>query len=265
VEFTIISKQTLPNTVSSYEFPFNERIRTYLRLEDLFTKVLHHVEVGHEYNHHAALISILQMLDIIDRADLKMDLLQELDRQKINLQNLRGNPNISEKALNATIAKIEHSAAGLRVDNHKLGQALRENEWLMSIKQRANIPGGVCEFDLPSYHHWLYLGEARRRTDFDSWLSRLMPMHSAIQTILQILRGSGEIIKLVAKMGAFQQLLGGAKPAQLLRIETNNSPCFPEVSANKYAINIRFNSLDFVQKPKQCEHDIEFSMVICNF
>ncbi len=135
----------------------------------------------------------------------------------------------------------------------------------MSIKQRASIPGGVCEFDLPSYHHWLYLDEDRRRKDFDVWLSRLMPMHQAIQSILRILRGSGASINYVAHNGIFQQLLGGAKPAQLLRIEIGNSTCFPEVSANKYAINIRFNSLDFVQKPKQCEQDVAFSMVICNF
>ncbi len=251
--------------MSSYEFPFNERIRTYLRLEDLFTKVLHHVDAGHEYNHHAALISTLQMLDIIDRADLKMDLVQELERQKSYLQQLRGNPNISEATLNATIEKIEVSALAMRGDNLKLGQALRENDWLMSIKQRANIPGGVCEFDLPSYHHWLYLSEDRRKKDFEVWLSRLMPMHQAIQTILKILRGSGSKTPYVARNGVFQQLLNGVKPAQLLRIEMADSICFPEVSANKYAINIRFNSLDFVQKPKQCDHDVEFSMVICNF
>ena len=69
--------------MSSYEFPFNERIRTLLRLEDLFGKILLNVAAGHQYNHHSALISLLQMLDIIDRADLKMDLVQELDRQRL--------------------------------------------------------------------------------------------------------------------------------------------------------------------------------------
>jgi cell division protein ZapD len=250
--------------MSSYEYPFNERIRTLLRLEDLFTKVLHHVEVGHEYSHHAALISVLQMLDIIDRADLKVDLLQELDRQKANMHHLRGNPDISEKMLNKIIEKLEFASAGLRVDNMKLGQLLRDNEWLMSVKQRANIPGGVCEFDLPSYHHWLSLGVERRKQDFEQWLTRLMPMHTAIGIILEILRGSGDVIKHTARNGVFQQLLGGVKPAQMLRITTQNSQCFPEVSANKYAINIRFHSLDFVQKPKLCDHDIHFSMTICN-
>lgn len=251
--------------MSSYEFPFNERIRTLLRLEDLFSKVLLNVDAGHQHNHHSALISLLQMLDIIDRADLKMDLVQELDRQRLAMQNLRGNPVIAEAVLDKILKQIGACSTTLRSDSLKLGQHLRENEWLMSIKQRVNIPGGVCQFDLPSYHHWLNLDNARRKQDFDGWLSKLMPMYDAIKTILHILRGSGAASNHHAVHGFFQQMLGGAKPAQMLIIQVDDDcPCFPEVSANKYAINVRFNGLDFVQKPKQCDHDIDFTMTLCN-
>ena len=205
--------------MSSYEFPFNERIRTLLRLEDLFGKILLNVAAGHQHNHHSALISLLQMLDIIDRADLKMDLVQELDRQRLAMQNLRGNPVISEEVLDKILKEIGASSTTLRSDNAKLGQHLRENEWLMSIKQRTGILGGVCQFDLPSYHHWLNLDQAKRKRDFDSWLARLRPMHDAIKTILHILRGSGLATNHHVDNGFFQQMLGGAKPAQMLRIE----------------------------------------------
>lgn len=252
--------------MSSYEFPFNERIRTFLRLEDLFGKVLLHIQSDEQHSHHSALISLLQMLDIVDRADLKMDLVGELDRQRLAMQNLRGNPVISEKELDKILKEIGACSTALRTDSNKFGQYLRENEWLMSIKQRSNIPGGVCQFDLPSYHHWLNLDSTTRKNDFDGWLERLMPMHNAIKTILRILRGSGLESKLTAKNGFYQQMLSGAKPAQMLIIKIKDDcPCFPEVSANKYAINVRFQSLDFVQKPKQCEHDIDFTMTLCNF
>jgi cell division protein ZapD len=251
--------------VSSYEFPFNERIRTYLRLEDLFIKMLHHIEVGHEINHHVALLTMLQILDLIDRGDLKVDLLQELDRHKVQLSFLQNNPNIDQTALRETLASLDRCATALRSDHQKLGQSLRDNDWLMSVKQRAGIPGGVCEFDLPSYRHWLYLDVARRKTDFNQWLTRLMPMYESIRMILQLLRGSGQVLSLVANKGAYQQQLSGHKPAQLLRIEISHDECFPEVSANKYAINIRFQKLDFVQRPKGCEQDIPFKMIICNF
>lgn len=251
--------------MSSYEFPFNERIRTFLRLEYLFKKILVNVEAGQQHSHHSALILLLQMLEIIERADLKVDVLQELDRQRIILNNLRGNPDISERILSKTIKEIEASATALRADSSKIGQHLRENEWLMSIKQRSTIPGGVCQFDLPSYHYWLNLDDARRSADFEAWLARMTPMYDAIKVILHILRGSGESIKYIAHNGFYQQMLSSNKSAQLLKIELlSKSPCFPEVSANKYAINIRFNGMDFVQKPRQCELDVEFKMTLCN-
>ncbi len=251
--------------MSSYEFPFNERIRTLLRLEDIFGKILLNVKAGEQHNHHAALISLLQMLDIIDRADLKMDLVAELDRQRLAMQNLRGNPVIEESVLDGILKEIGACSTKLRSNNAKLGQHLRENEWLMSVKQRTSILGGVCQFDLPSYHHWLNHSKAQRNKDFDSWLDNLMPMHEAVKTILRILRGSGLATNHHVENGLFQQMLGGAKPAQMLRIELpDDNVCFPEVSANKYAINIRFFALDFVQKPKQCEHVINFTMTLCN-
>ena len=249
----------------SYDYPFNERIRTLLRLEDLFVKVLHHVEEKHEFNHHCALLSVFQILDVIDRAELKADLLQELDRQKIVMNGLRGIPTIAENVLTDVLKEIETTALILRNNTIKPGQTLRDNEWLMSIKQRAGIPGGVCEFDLPSYHYWLGLDHTRRKSDLEMWLKPLMPVYAAVSIILHILRGSGATTKLQATRGAYQQMLGGAKPAQMLRIEVDDDlECFPEVSANKYAINIRFNNLDCAAKPRQCDLDINFKLTLCN-
>lgn len=248
-----------------YEFPFNERIRALLRLEDLFKKVLQHVDSGTPHNHHSALMLLLQMLDLIERADIKVDIVHELDRQAAAMQNLLGNPNISEDVLNETIKEIEACATGLREDKTRVGQSLRDNEWLMSIKQRANLPGGACQFDLPSYHYWLNLDQEQRDSDFYSWLARLLPMYEGIKIILHILRGSGLSTDYVAKRGFFQQMLQSGKQAQMVKIEVlSQSNCFPEVSANKYAINVRFHGMDFVQKPKQFPEDVEFKMTLCN-
>lgn len=251
--------------MASYDYPFNERIRTLLRVEDLLAKLLYNVEAGHEFHHHCALLTLLQILDVVDRVELKIDLLQELERQKMVMSTLRGNPAIAAKKLEGILSDIDKAADGIHAETAKLGQTLRANEWLMSIKQRSGIPGGVCEFDLPSYHYWLSLGVERRKNDFAHWLKPLLPMQKAIEIILHILRGSGATTKLQAYNGSYQQMLGGSKPAQMLRIEVpDDLHCFPEVSANKYAINIRFNSLDCTQKPKKCDDDVNFSLTLCN-
>lgn len=249
----------------SYDYPFNERIRILLRVEDLFAKVLYNIEADHEYQHHCALLTLLQILDVVDRAELKLDLIQELDRQKNAMRLLIGNPAIVADALESTLSDIDLAADALRAETSKLGQILRTNEWLMSIKQRAGIPGGVCEFDVPSYHYWLELDKDRRKQDLYTWIQPLVPMHRAIIIILRILRGSGATSKLIAINGGYQQMLGGAKPAQMLKIEVSDEfACFPEVSANKYAINIRFNTLDCTQKPQKYEEDVKFSLTLCN-
>src|SRR5690606_40478726 len=106
---------------------------------------------------------------------------------------------------------------------------------------------------------------ARRASDLEIWLQPLMPIYDAIRIILHILRGSGATTKFVAAHGSYQQMLSGAKPSQMLRITVDdNLECFPEVSANKYAINVRFNSLESVQRPKQCDFDVPFSLTLCN-
>ncbi|GBG13274.1 cell division protein ZapD [Novimethylophilus kurashikiensis] len=249
----------------TYDYPFNERVRVLLRLEDLFIKVQHHAAGADEFSHHCALLSIFQILDLVDRSDLKTDLMHELDRQRMVMEGLRGNPVIAEEVLNEVVGEIEKTSASLRGMTGRIGQPLRENDWLMGIKQRAVMPGGACEFDVPSYHYWLAQPAELRREGIEGWLAPLLPLYDALRIILHILRGSGSKTRYVAQQGAFQQMLGGAKPAQMLRVTlSDEATCFPEVSANKYAINIRFNCLDGAQKPRPFDADVSFDLILCN-
>ena len=137
----------------SYEHPLNERIRTLLRLEDLFKKIDFFSAKDSPMQHHASLLTLFEILEITGRADIKSDLLQELERQKQILEGMRRNPNISESALDNVLENIQTTFRSMLEISGKVGEHLRDTEWLMTIKQRANIPGGVCEFDLPSYHY----------------------------------------------------------------------------------------------------------------
>src|SRR4029453_3273000 len=102
-----------------------------------------------------ALLTLFEILEVAGRADLKSDLLQELERQKQVLLSFRNNPDISEEALAGVLRDIAQAAAALFSMTGRIGQYLRENEWVMSIKQRTGSPGGACEFDLPPYPSWL--------------------------------------------------------------------------------------------------------------
>lgn len=248
----------------SYEYPLSERVRTLLRFEDLYERVEYFLAKPDALEHHAALVSIFEILEVASRADLKSDLLQELERQKHALESLRDNPDVSEDALNEILKKIDHAASTLFNASGKVGQELRENDWLMSIKQRTSIPGGVCEFDLPSYHFWLQQNSEQRRHDLQHWLSPFVPIREAVMIVLRLLRESGKQSTLVARQGVYQQMMAG-RVAQMLRIRlSRNYQCVPEISANKYALNIRFTSNEGGQRAKPVDNDVEFELTFCN-
>ena len=247
-----------------YEHPLNERIRTLLRLEDLFDKVAFFSAKDEAVEHHSALVTLFEILDVTSRADMKSELLQELERQKQALEIMRRSPDISEGALNEVLGNIQAASHNMLNMTGKIGEHMRENEWLMSIKQRMGIPGGVCEFDLPSYHYWLHLDPELRRGDLAEWLAPLLPLEDGFSIVLHLLRNSGKTLKHTAYRGVYQQM-GSGRVAHMLCLKVKeNLPCIPEISANKYALNIRFVISGSRQKTKIYEDDVEFELTFCN-
>ena len=234
-----------------------------LRLEDLFSRLDQLVKGDDHCGHHMALSVIFEILEVTSRGELKSDLLQELERQKRILAALRNNPEISEDALDNMLGNIETVSSQLLAFSGKIGQHIRENEWLMLIKQRAGIPGGMCEFDLPSYHYWQHQDASVRRQHMEEWISPMRPIYDALKILLKLLRENCKSHQFTAQKGSFQQMQGG-RMAQMLRVTLDRElPCIPEISANKYALNIRFVTADYAAKSTLYDHDVEFKLIFC--
>ena len=249
----------------TYEYPFNERIRTLLRLEDLYEKFVFFLHQEHPQQHHIALSTIFEMLEVAGRADLKSDLLQELERQKQTLLGFRSNPNVLPDKLDAILAEVDRCSAALMAAQGKTGQNVRDNEWLMSIRGRTIIPGGACEFDLPSYYAWQQRSAQQRFDDISSWFAPLVPLFDTIGLVLRLLRESGRSAKTIAETGSYQQMLQG-KVYQMLRLNIDASlGAIPEISANKYMLWVRFTTQDGDMKPKSFDSDVAFELTLCNF
>lgn len=253
-----------PPAVITYEYPLNEKIRTLLRLEDMYDRVLLFTGRDAPRDHEVAFSRLFEILDAGSRSDVKSDLLQELDRQRSLLESLRGNPEVSGERLDAAIQEVGGAASALQATQGKFGQHLRDNDWVMAIRSRFNIPGGACEFDLPSFHHWLHQPSYVRQGQLQAWLEPLLPIQRALGTVLRLLRESGEDFEQLARRGTFQQM-PMLRPAQMLRIQLEEGlACVPELSANKYALNIRFISNAAGLRPSLYEHDVAFRIAYCN-
>jgi len=247
-----------------YEYPFNERIRTYLRLEHLFRRLGELVPADSALSHHYALVTIFEIMDVAARADLKADVLRDLDKHKSVFNSYRGNPAIAEAVLDKVVAQLERNFATLHAISGKAGQTLTENEWLMSIRSRAGIPGGTCEFDLPAYHAWQNRPAASRRADLERWSATLSPLAEAIYLLLKLLRDADVPYKVMAAGGQFQQNLPQGRSFQLLRLRIDpRLGLIPEISGNRLMVSVRLMRHESDDRLHASPDDTPFELTLC--
>jgi len=246
-----------------YEYPFNESIRTMLRLEHLFDRLGRLIAREAPLDHHFALATMFEIIDVASRADLKSDLLKELERHKAQFQSYRGNPAISEAALDEVTARIDHAFNGLNQLQGKAGHTLANNEWLMSIRSRISIPGGTCEFDLPAYYAWQQLEPGRRRADLLQWIATLTPLAEALSVLLGLLRDAGVPHKAIATGGQYQQSLPQNKVYLLLRLRLDSAEFIPEISGHRLMVSIRFMKADAEGRLKPANAECSFELTLC--
>ncbi len=249
-----------------FEFPLVERVRIFLRLETLFERFYFLTGLNESVAHHYALQCLFEIMECASRADLKSDILREIERQKQNFSLLRNNQEVDQNKLKDLLFTLGDIATQLQTSHQKFGSHLRENEWLMLLKQKTGVPGGAGQFDFPSYHFWLHCETDKRHTDLKLWFQPLKPISQAVAELLKILRESTANHALSAKKGQYQQSSLGDSIHMLRVFLSKTLHAIPEVSANKYVTNIRFvHESTVVNKGGQIETDIPFRLEICKF
>jgi cell division protein ZapD len=247
-----------------YEYPFNELVRSLLRLEYLFDRFHYHVEKDDARDMHQAISIIFDLGEITARADLKSSLMKELDRQKHSLESLKNQKGVDQAILDSTLNEMNVIWNKINNTIGKPNSLITDSEWLNTIRTRLSVPGGTSPVDLPSYHAWQFIDAPTRRDSLKSYMAPLEPWSEASSMFLKLLRESSQASSMIATNGAYQQMLSG-KTYQLMRISIKDPSIIPEISANKYMLWIRFMECDGISKPKPLPKDYEFKMSLCNF
>lgn len=247
-----------------YEYPFNESVRTLLRLEHLFDRIGQLLPRDAPVDHHFALVTLFEVMDVAARADLKSELLKELDRHRTQLAAYRKSPQVSMAAIDELQQRLDHAFDGLNQQSGKAGLALSGNDWLMSVRSRISIPAGTCEFDLPAYYAWQQLGAAKRRADLNGWIASIAPLAEAVQLLLQLLRESGAPHMVVATHGQYQQTLAPGKAYQLLRLRLEaGTGLIPEISGHRLLVSVRLMRGETDGRLRPATDDAQMELTLC--
>src|SRR5688572_30254034 len=81
--------------VKLYEFPLTERTRNLMRLENCFAQINYFLNRGSLADSQACLVILTEMLNIIDRNDIRTEVTKELERNIAFLSGLLEVPGIN--------------------------------------------------------------------------------------------------------------------------------------------------------------------------
>jgi cell division protein ZapD len=248
-----------------YEQPLNERMRTFLRMEQLMQRLHKAMDGGEVWQSHCALSIVIELVNLVMRVDVKNDLMLELERQGANLARLQAQDDVDQGRLQDIVDQQRELSQQLHGMSGQLAQHLMRNELLGSLRQRLSIPGGTCDFDLPAYHYWLSRSAERRNELLRTWIEPFEKVLEAVELVLGLIRDSAVLEPSSAARGFFQQALSSDLPNQLLRVRMPlHSEVFPEISAGKHRFTIRFlEQADITSRPTQTEQDVEFEFATC--
>ena len=253
----------MENTII-YEQPLNERIRNFIRLEHLFQQAAYTLRGYSIWDSRATIRSLIDILDILTRSDVKTELLKELERHQASLSKLKDIPGVDKEQLNSILAQLTSSQNELHKINGQLGQNLRDHDLLSSLRQRSTVAGGSCHVDLPVYHYWLQQSPEDRINTLEGWMDELNPVSRPISLMLGIIRESTNLQDTTAEKGFYQQNLDTNSPVQLIRVAlSQESPYFAEISGGKHRFSVRFMRSQENERPVQSQDDIQFKLGCC--
>jgi len=254
------------STGLTFEYPLNERVRTFLRLEYLFEKVVHFLPQEDLWMSRVAVEGILNILAITTRGDIKTELLKELERNTGALNRVQHEPGVDLKTLEKTLDDLRQATSELHQSSGQIGQSLRQDGFLKSIAKRSSIPGGTCSFDIPQYHYWLRQPLKLRQQRLSDWMQELQPVSRSVALTLALARTSAEPRKVTAAGGFFQEALNAQASAQLVRVTLRDRDrLFPEISGHKNRFSIRFMSTEKTGRPTPWQKDTTFTLTCCIF
>ncbi len=248
-----------------YEQPLNERIRNCLRLEHLFLGIESGIQSGSEWDARDALARMLEVCDFLVRSDIKGELIKELERDVAVLGGLRANPGVNPQALDQTLTSIGEILVRLKPSDYQPGAKLRNDELVNQVRQRINIPGGTCNFDVPALHFWLNAESTIRAKHLNSWMADLRVVEKAARTILGLIRESSHPRMVTAAGGLYQQQIESGTQCQIVRVVMpSNADVYPEISGGKHRFTVRFyTQMNTASRATQAEQDIRFELQCC--
>lgn len=249
-----------------YELPLNDATRICLQLENLF-----HQFDSATQNHSAlhiknAITALLKILEVSERPDIKSKLCQVLSQFSVSLDNLSHLPQVDKQRLHEMLKKLGTLNNRLNNLQQRIGEPLRENEFLHQIRSNLANPGGVSDYRLPSYLLWQKKSHAEQILDLKNWMQHFHDLREVIEAVLLVMRDGTPLQTETAENGFYHQTLNPNTTYHLVRVALlTQLNLYPEFGVGKHRLTIRFLTPNYHGngRPSQTQQNMSFQLSCC--
>jgi len=224
-------------TMIKYEFPLNERVRKFLRIEEIFKRMEIQITSKKNFSVYSCFNTYFDIMATASRTDLKVELMQEIEKQRLKISTkIKTKKNIS---INNEMKRIRVKLEKSKVST---GFNFGGDKFLHELKTRTDSPSGIVITDFPEFQFWLEAtSHVDRKKYFNDKLKDFMPIKIAIGSLMNFLRSNVEFNAIETKTDAVQYKLDPLLRNDLVIITLPaTSKFFPNISSNKYAVNVHF-------------------------
>ncbi len=224
-----------------FELPLNERTRRLMSIENIFIRLNSQIKSMADFSEIGSFESYLNMRGTASRADIKIEIAQELEKLILKKKLL-----IKTKKNLTQIKKLSDAKKSLDKVDLPQGNFFGNDKFLQEIKTSSLSPTGIVSSDLPQLQLWLQqLNPKNKQQYFLNKIEPYMPIFESVTIYLNTLRDSVSLDSVSSSdNGLVSYQLEPSSKHDLVQIQLPQKlNLYPNLTSNKYTINIQFGSL----------------------
>ena len=211
-----------------------------MSIENIFIRFNTQIKNMTIFSEVACFESYFNIRSTASRADIKIEISQELDKLILKKKQL----NKTKKNINQ-IKKLMDAKKSLSKINLPQGNFFGNDKFLQEIKTSSLSPTGIVSSDLPQLQLWLkQLSPKAKQQYFSNKIDPYLPIFKSISIYLNTLRESVKYESIdTSDNGLVNYQLDPSFRHDLVQLQIPQKlNLYPNLTSNKYTINIQFSS-----------------------
>lgn len=232
-----------------YQLAVNSLSKIALRLERLFLAIEQSCQEKSPIIHHYALKSIIEIIKLVEKPELKSRFVKELMRIEHAVN--KSQTQISD----ASYARLFIQVQMLSHIAGRFGDTIHQDPFLQSIRLAQSAHPSDCELHAPQLLFWLESPTQTRQEQLLTWVHSLQVLRDTVTIYLSLLRDTARFEPIELINGFYQCSLPTRSEHQLIMLSMlREDNIVPKIQIGHHGLSIRLCDAYSMQEVRHLQH-----------